>query len=354
MNMQTSLIKTANCKTLLFYLLLKGLLALTLPAFGENQASIPNPEKMPTENSTSETGATPAGESLHFIHDSQENQQQESKLTNSEAKLNYEKIKNKLTVNLQEFNQGLKAYSDKNFKQASANFKASLSSSDPKIWLYYSKQPEVSKVLFNIALTEIALGQGGDLGLAVAIASHLYQRNPLAEKHQQLYRESLKKLEIKQLPRELSGLEVLTQVWIFDMDLGATLFTLWLCFMVLAWKLYQLFALKKQALKEERTLPSADVVLIASALMFFFLSAMVSLKLRSMSQSWGHILAKEVKVLTAPNEKAPSLFSLYQGLEFRLLDEKNGFWFVSYPGGLSGWIRQDAAIITSSYELWSK
>ena len=56
----------------------------------------------------------------------------------------------------------------------------------------------------------------------------------------------------------------------------------------------------------------------------------------------GVLLAEKVEVLAAPDEDGKGLFSLHEGVKFRIVQELPPWSEIALPDGKKGWIRQDS------------
>jgi hypothetical protein len=59
------------------------------------------------------------------------------------------------------------------------------------------------------------------------------------------------------------------------------------------------------------------------------------------------IIADKVSAQIAPGEGQNSLFELYAGFEVLLSNTTPGWTQVRYPGGLTGWVKNDSLMPTS-------
>jgi len=56
------------------------------------------------------------------------------------------------------------------------------------------------------------------------------------------------------------------------------------------------------------------------------------------------IVVKKTPALSAPAENAPTLFELHEGFEVVILELKDDWIQVNYPGGLTGWVPKTAVL----------
>jgi uncharacterized protein YgiM (DUF1202 family) len=89
---------------------------------------------------------------------------------------------------------------------------------------------------------------------------------------------------------------------------------------------------------------------IGLLLLFGFMLSVIftALKAYDLSVPRATIVADKVSAQTAPGDGQSVLFDLYAGFEVIVRSAANDWIQVSYPGGLTGWVKKDSLMSTSS------
>ncbi len=80
--------------------------------------------------------------------------------------------------------------------------------------------------------------------------------------------------------------------------------------------------------------------LLAVLLFIFVLSAGIKIYHKEYSY-FGIVLVEKVDVLSGPGETNAILFPMHEGLKVKIRDEREGWYQISLPNGLNGWIKKD-------------
>jgi tetratricopeptide (TPR) repeat protein len=233
---------------------------------------------------------------------------------------------------------GIKYYHESKFAQAQEDFQKAL-----------DLDPKSIPALTNLALAQF---QNGNKGWALALLRKATTLDPNFSTLKQAQDFIYPQLEVKELPHEILLSETLHQrilapVSIFWFSVLSALFIL-----ACGWSLLSFFGARKRALEQD--LPNAQISFLS---VIFALGAVLcivlfGLKLFDQKNIRATVVAAKVAALSLPDDKAPSLFDLSQGLEVLIdkeqIDDNKKTWSqVTYPGGPTGWVPKSSLFVTT-------
>ena len=231
------------------------------------------------------------------------------------------------------FQEGITAYQKKDYAAAQTAFSQALAA-----------RTDEPATLTNLGFTYDRLGQKG---LALAYLRKVLALKPGQSEAQKAVNFILKQEPLREIPHQIETFESL-HVWLFPYSLITLAFLTLLIFFVTAWSWLSYVGLRKRAFKNETVLPSLPLL---PFLFSFFLAAsgfLVLAKWKDSLDTRATIIVPTIAALTAPTDKAPSLFDLFEGMEV-VVREQNGDWIqVTYPGALTGWVPRASLFVTQS------
>lgn len=228
------------------------------------------------------------------------------------------------------FRDGLAAHQTKDYAKAKTLFTEAL-----------SLQPGNTAAMTNLAITELELGENG---LAIAWFRRALTLEPGLAKAERGLRYAQSKLEIKEIPHRLEFSETLRNDVLERAPARAFLGLTALLILTSGWLLLGWFGRRRRARESQELTPSfpptAGLLLILTAVLI----ALTVLKIHDLSLPRGTIVVKKTPALSAPAENAPTLFELHEGFEVVILELKDDWIQVNYPGGLTGWVPKTAVL----------
>lgn len=222
------------------------------------------------------------------------------------------------------FQQGLEAYQKQDYGAAQTEFKAALSLSSTD-----------TNILTNLALTEYKLGHKGWSAALSRRALTLEPGHHEAQSildflgHEGSLRETAKKIENWELLRE----HALTQA---SKLAFAALFIF--CFFICIWLWLSFFGARKRALTLDLAQPAISFVTACFTLLTLLTALLLVAKMKDESDLRATLVSEKEQARTAPSEKSPSLFEIFEGTEVLVRKVDKDWAQVTIPGASTGWI----------------
>lgn len=231
------------------------------------------------------------------------------------------------------FASGLQRFQESKFQEAKDLFEQSLQIA-----------PNSTPILYNLGLAEYRLGKAG---LAIAFWRKAQFLGGDDSSVAEALSFALSKLPKKDLPAKPDLFETLRSQFLVEFNLSASL-----AFMAAALGLFGLSLLRwagqvKRSKDLDSPRPSMGWKLPLSSLFFVLALTTTALKVFERAQTRGTIVLKSAEVRATPEENSPSLFEIYEGLEVLVLERRETWLRVRYPGGRSGWL-QDVALMQTA------
>lgn len=132
-----------------------------------------------------------------------------------------------------------------------------------------------------------------------------------------------------------------------DQLLGLTLIMLLLG----GWRILTFLGLRRVALRDELPMPPFSWVGAVFTVIFFAGLATTSLKAMELREPRATAVVR-VSARTGPSENSSSIFELREGVDVILRQAKKGWTQIRHPGGMSGWVPNEALYQTSGMPLW--
>ncbi len=232
------------------------------------------------------------------------------------------------------FGRGTKSYQDKKFENAIFNFEKAL-----------ELHPESVTVLTDLGLSYFQIQKKG---LSIAMFRRALYLDPSQTVAEAALRFVLSQLEIKEIPHQIETYERLRSSVLNAVSVNSfQLLTVLLLFTSgFIWLRH--LGRRRKAFELELSPPSAPLIgwLLPIALALSFFATI--LKIYDLSVPRATIIADKVSAQTAPGDGQSGLFELYAGFEVIVRNASNDWIQVSYPGGLTGWVKKDSLMSTSS------
>ncbi len=233
--------------------------------------------------------------------------------------------------------EGIKLYQTKVYDKAREKFEKAV-----------SLKSNNASALTNLGLTQYRTNQKG---LAIANFRKALSYDPDQITAQSALKYALSQLEIKEIPHQIETYETIRANILQPVTLNTFIL---LCILLLfssGWTILNYFGKRKKAFTDETAMPGVPVVAIILGVGFVVLSTLAGLKIYDHSLPRATIIADKVSVQTAPGDNQATLIDLYSGFEVIVRNSDQDWIQVTYPGAITGWIKQNTAIITSGRGL---
>ena len=231
------------------------------------------------------------------------------------------------------FRRGTKSYQDKKFDDAIFNFENAL-----------DLHPESSAVLTDLGLSYFQIKKKG---LSIAMFRRALFVDPSQAVAEAGLTFALSQLEVKEIPHQIETYErlrssVLNAVSLNGFHLLSILFMFSSGFI---WLRY--LGRRRKAFEIEEAPPATPVIGMLLSIGFTLSIFFTALKVYDLTIPRATIVTDKVSAQTAPGDGQSGLFDLYEGFEVIVRNAANDWIQVSYPGGLTGWVKKDSLMSTS-------
>lgn len=291
------------------------------------QAQSPAPTRSTAGSAAPATTAAsdtpPPDSSAPLVSPSPPTQSPIEKTPAPEAKLGFEEA----------FNLGIKSYQEKKYDVALQGFQRAL-----------DLHPESVSVLVNLGLTAFQLHQRG---LAIAFFRRALFIEPGNSTAEAALKYSLSQLEVKEIPHQIETYERFRDDFLNIFSLNSLHLLTALLFFASGYIWLRYLGSRRRAFEEESALPKIPVAGSLLALLFVIAIGSTTLKSYDLTVPRATVIVDKVGAQTAPGEGQNTLFDLYAGFEVILRNFSKEWVQVSYPGGLTGWVKKDSLMATS-------
>ncbi len=236
------------------------------------------------------------------------------------------------------FEAGVVAYQAKKYDEARLAFSHAL-----------QLEPLSVQTLTNLALVQFQLGQKG---WAVALLRKAQNLDPDFSTPRASLDFILPQLDVKEIPHEIQLWETARENFIVPFTLNGFLALSALCLFATGWLWLHYVGRRREAFREDKSLPPFPVIPTLIALIFIAVLALTLMKVLDQSVPRGTVVNEKVTVFSAPNEQSVALFDLYAGLEVVLRQDSGDWVQVTYPGASTGWIPKSSVFQTSGRAAW--
>lgn len=232
---------------------------------------------------------------------------------------------------------GIKSFQEKKYNLAKEAFKRTWQLSQENVF-----------ALFNWGLSEFYLG---NLGMAAAAWRKALFLSPDFGAARQA-------LDYVQTTSNLNGNisgkshwetfrnQVLNRITIHQI-LSLTLISL----LASGWLIVRYLGRRTTALNEELPMPPLPTIGLLLLVLFLVGQTISALKIYDHLQPRATIIKDRIMVHSAPTETSSELFELYGGVEVILKRSQDNWSQVRYPGGLTGWVKNQWIFHTSGREI---
>lgn len=231
------------------------------------------------------------------------------------------------------FSRGTKSYQDKKFEDAIQNFEKAL-----------DLHPDSATVLTDLGLSYFQIQKKG---LSVAMFRRALYIDPSQTVAEAALKFVLSQLEVKEIPHQIETYERLRSSVLNTVSLnGFHLLTALLLFTCgFIWLQY--LGRRRKAFEAELAPPGTPMIGLLLGIGLVLSVFFTVLKVYDLTIPRATIIADKVSAQTAPGDGQTGLFDLYAGFEVIIRNVANDWIQVSYPGGLTGWVKKDSLMSTS-------
>lgn len=207
-----------------------------------------------------------------------------------------------------------------------------------------SLNPQDPALLTNAG---IAAAQSQQWGLALSYLRDAVHLAPHTEQTQQALEYVQARLPVKEIPHNVELWEsyrssVLGGLSLIPLLLVGALVTLLVGLLFLRW-----LDDRRLADENDEPLPPFRAIHLISLVLFLAFSGLILSKVYEGLETRATILPEKVAVHSAADAEAPSLFDLYAGLEVWVLRHDGDWVQIQYPGGPTGWLKEDSLRIST-------
>ncbi|MGZ3742956.1 MAG: hypothetical protein ACXWRA_03770 [Pseudobdellovibrionaceae bacterium] len=242
----------------------------------------------------------------------------------SEEKLSFEEY----------FGRGTKNYQDKKFPEAILNFEKAL-----------DLHPESVTVLTDLGLSYFQVQKKG---LSIAMFRRALFIDPSQVVAEAALKFVLSQLEIKDIPHQIGTYERLRSTVLNSLSINTLHFLTLLLFFSSIFIWLRHWGQRRKAFEQELATPGIPLIGITLSMGLMLSAFFTVLKVYDLSIPRATVITDKVSVQTAPGEGQNGLFDIYAGFEVIVRNVANDWIQVSYPGGLTGWVKKDSLMGTSS------
>jgi tetratricopeptide (TPR) repeat protein len=231
------------------------------------------------------------------------------------------------------FKAGVEAFQKRDFKQARASFHESLRIDDLN-----------PVVLFNLGMVEL---RSGKLGLTLAMWRKALVVSPSYAPARQGEKWAKSQLKRPEIPHEPLLWESFRKIALVPVELGRYLLLTALTLLAAGWLILRHMGQRRMARLEEKPMPGFPISAVVCGFLLLTTGLLSAAKAYDSRVVRGTVLEEKVEVRSSPSANGTPLFELYEGLEVIVRQSVDGWRQVTYPGGTTGWIPQQAVFATT-------
>lgn len=231
------------------------------------------------------------------------------------------------------FNSGLRSYQEGKFAEAKQSFESALEA-----------KPNSPALLYNLGLSEYRLGE---VGRALAFWRMAQRANPSDPLVQEALEFAFSKLTRKELPSGGDFFETLRKGFLVEFGIHSILTLVATSFALFSLLLIRWLKARKQSLEADESAPSWNWKLSGAFVLFLFALVVFGLKSFEILQPRGTIVAKQIEVRAVPDSSGTGLFEIFEGLDVILVERRDEWVRIRYPGGRGGWVPSESVLQTS-------
>lgn len=238
----------------------------------------------------------------------------------------------------EKFGQAIAAYNSRDYAKAKTELLAVL-----------ALQPNSPPTIYNLALTEHALGEKGAALGHLRRALDLQPGLPNARRALALYGS---KIDYPFGAHESSNWQLLRDFGLRSTSIDTALSLTALLLLVSGWLAIRYFARRLRALREESELPAAPVVGLIVAPLCLLMILFTAAKFWDDGTAHGTILADRTALRSSPSPDGTPLLELNQGVEVEIKNLADDWVQVSFSNSATGWVQKAQVLPSSGPQLW--
>jgi tetratricopeptide (TPR) repeat protein len=237
---------------------------------------------------------------------------------------------------LELFAKGNELYQAQEYAQAAENFRD-----------LASRNPNHAPLFFNWGLSEY---QAGRRGLGVGLWRRALAIRPGYSPAQEALTFASRQMQLRE-PDDGLWFEALRHRLLVYLSLDQLLGLTCILLATGGWLLLTYLGRRRKALRHDDPLPPVPWVGGVLAGLFVAAAALTALK------AFENSIPRATAIVTSPVRSAPSdasstLFEVREGADVILRQANKGWTQIRYPGGMSGWVPNEALFQTSGMQLW--
>jgi hypothetical protein len=208
----------------------------------------------------------------------------------------------------------------------------------------YKNNPQDPDTLYNLGLAEKELGLKGYALARWRQAQFMY---PLFNKAKDAERLLIEELPVKVLPHSPLFSEQIRDSFLkylpqWALNAVGSVFLFWALFST-----FKYIGYRKRAFLSEITPQLPGISLFVAWLLVPGLLYLSYQQFQIMNQTRATIVTEKAAAYSLPDPESVQLFELFEGLEVIIKRTKDEWAQVSYPGGMTGWIKSDSYLTTN-------
>ncbi|HEY8270173.1 MAG TPA: hypothetical protein VIG33_04745, partial [Pseudobdellovibrionaceae bacterium] len=232
------------------------------------------------------------------------------------------------------FSRGTKSYQEKKFEDAVLNFEKAL-----------NLHPENVTVLTDLGLSYFQVQKKG---LSIAMLRRALFIDPSQTVAEAALKFVFSQLEVKDIPHQIGTYERLRSSILNSVSINALHFLTSLLLFTSCFIWLRYLGRCRKAFELELAPPSTPLIGLMLTLGLTLSGFFTALKIYDLTIPRATVITDKVSVQSAPGEGQNGLFDLYAGFEVIVKNVANDWIQVTYPGGLTGWVKKDSVMSTSS------
>lgn len=231
------------------------------------------------------------------------------------------------------FNFGVQSYNEKKYQEAADSFTKALEFDDSN-----------PSALTNLALTQFQLGQKP---IAIALLRKALNQEPDFVTALSALDYIKTQYEIKEIPHKIEFWEDFRLKFLSPFSLSSFLTLSALFLFVSGWFILTYVGQRRISVEKNNPFPSFPILGFILSVLFFISVLLSTLKYFDTTVPRGTVIEEKALVLAAPDEKSVNLFEVYGGSEVIIEQFKDDWVQITYPGGMTGWIKGQALLTTT-------
>lgn len=230
------------------------------------------------------------------------------------------------------FQQGTQSYVAKDYAKAVELFEKAL-----------SQDKHNATIITNLALAQYNLGK---TAIAIGLLRKAIHLDPSLSTAKEGLEFVVAQTPKAGVPHQIQTYESLRANLLQPVPLYAYISISLLCFLSAGWTLLSYLGRRKKALEEQTSSPSFPIIGTLLGAAFIIFSGLLVLKIYDTRILRGTVIEEKVSLQTAPGENQLAILDLHGGMEV-IIRATQGEWSqVTYPGSLTGWVKNSSLLMT--------